>query len=193
MIESLDNAEDDARDDTDGDPIPVSSLSKEGKGRPRLEIDRNWLLYTIQVQTVADIAKELGCNRCTVRRRILEYGLAVPAPPVIQEVVRDDGVIAREWRPTGPTMSALNEDPDGLDALIREVLEVFPTYGIEYLRGAVRSKGHRVSRDNIRASYHRVAGVRPQFMHHPVERRVYSVPHVNSLWHHDGNHSEQSR
>ena len=159
MIESLDNGEDDAWDDTGGDPIPVSILSKERKGRPCLEIDQNWLMYTIQVQTAADIAKELGCNQCTIRQRILEYRLAVPAPPVIQEVVHDDGVIAWEWHPRGPTMSALNKDPDGLDTLIREVLEVFPTDGIEYLRGAIQSKGHRVSRDNIRASYHHVAGV----------------------------------
>ena len=161
MIECLDNAEDDARDDTGGDPIPVSMYtSKEGKGRPRLEIDRNWLMYALQVQTMADIAKELGCNPRTVRRRILEYGLADPAPAIIQEVVRDDGTIAWEWRPRGPTMSALNEDPDGLDVVIQEVLERFSTYGIEYLRGTVMSMGHQASRDNIRASYRRVAGVR---------------------------------
>ena len=191
MVESLDNAKDDARDDIAEDPIPVTmQVSMEGMGRPRLEIEQNWLMYALQVQTVADIAKELGCSWHTVRRRILDYGLALPTPAVIQQVVRQDGTLAREWHPRGPTMSALNEDPGRLDAVIQDVLEAFPTYGLAYLTGALKSMGHHVSRANISASYHRVTGVRAQFMHRPVERRVYSVPYVNSLWHHDGNHSE---
>jgi hypothetical protein len=191
MVESLDNAEDDAWDDTAEDSIPVTmQVSMEGMGHPRLEIDQNWLMYALQVQTVADIAKELGCSRRTVRRQILDYGLALPALAVIQQVVRQDGTLARKWHPRGPTMSALNDDPGRLDAVIQDVLEAFPTYGLTYLTGAIKSMGHRVSRANISASYHRVAGVRAQFMHRPVERRVYSVPYVNSLWHHDGNHSE---
>lgn len=87
-------------------------------------------------------------------------------------------------------MSALNEDPGQLDAVIQDMLEAFPTYGLAYLTGALKSMGHHVSQANISASYHQVTGVRAQFMHRPVERRVYSVPYVNSLWHHDGNHSE---
>jgi hypothetical protein len=88
-------------------------------------------------------------------------------------------------------MSALNDNPGRLDGVIRDVLEIYPTYSIEYLRGAIRSMGHHVSRQNLRDSYQRVVGIRAWFMHRPVERRVYSVPYVNSLWHHDGNHSEQ--
>jgi hypothetical protein len=92
MLESLNSAADDAQDEQGHDPIPVTRLvSVEGNGRTRLEIDCNWLMHTLQVQTVADIAAELGCNRRTVRHRILEYGLAKPVPPVIQEVVCEDG------------------------------------------------------------------------------------------------------
>jgi hypothetical protein len=193
MVESLDSAEDEAQDDLPGEPIPVTmQVSMEGKGHPHLEIDQNWLMYAIQVQTVANIAKELGCSQCTVCRRILDYGYALLAPAVIQHVVRQDGTVAREWHPRGPTMSALNDDPPRLNAIIQDVLEVFPTYGLAYLTGALKSMGHHVSQENVRASYHHVAGVRAQFMHRPVQRRVYSVPYVNSLWHHDGNHSETS-
>ena len=86
-------------------------------------------------------------------------------------------------------MSSINNDPQALDAVVGRILEMFPSYGIQYLHGAVRSEGRKVSRERIRESYHRVVGLRPQFMHRPVQRRVYSVPGVNSLWHHDGNHS----
>ena len=69
MVESLDNAKDDSWDDIAEDPIPVTmQVSMEGMGRPRLEIEQNWLTYVLQVQTVADIAKELECSWRMVRR-----------------------------------------------------------------------------------------------------------------------------
>ncbi|KAM6496392.1 hypothetical protein JOM56_009098, partial [Amanita muscaria] len=159
------------------------------RGRGRLEIDRDWLAYTSQVQLLRAIADELGCHPRTVRRRQLEYGLAKHAPPVIQYVQHQDGTQTKEWHPTGPSMSDLNRDPQALDGVVGEILEGYPDYGIEYLHGAVRSKGHRISREHIRDSYHRVMGIRSRFLHRPVERRVYSVPSVNSLWHHDGYHT----
>jgi hypothetical protein len=191
MIRALDDAASEARDDAAAAPMSVACVVNRGTGgRGRLEIDKNWLAHASQVQTLRAVAEELGCHPRTVRRRLLDYGLANQAPPVIQSVEHPDGTRTKEWHPLGPTMSDINGDPQALDALVGQVLETFPDYGIEYLRGAVRSRGYRVSREHVRDSYHRVVGLRPRFMHRPVERRVYSVPSVNSLWHHDGNHSE---
>ncbi|KAM6492397.1 hypothetical protein JOM56_012121 [Amanita muscaria] len=219
MIAALEDAAIEARDEMVTAPRPLARLTTAGhRGRWRLEIDRNWLAYMSQVQPLRAIADELGCHPRTVRRRQLEYGLAKHAPPVIQYVQHQDGTQTKEWHPTGPSMSDLNRDPQALDGVVGEILEAYPDYGIEYLRGAVRSKGHRISREHIRDSYHRVMGIRSRFLHrnsgldlrsesksrkktsdldwpgpwtvYPVERRVYSVPSVNSLWHHDGYHSK---
>lgn len=191
MISSLDNAVAKAKDDHIlAVPRPVAGVVNVGDGgRGRLEIDKNWLAYASQVQTLWAIADELQCHPRTVRRRLLDYGIAEPAPPVIQYVQHPGVARTKEWHPTGPTMSSINNDPQALDAVVGRILEMFPSYGIQYLHGAVRSEGRKVSRERIRESYHRVVGLRPQFMHRPVQRRVYSVPGVNSLWHHDGNHS----
>jgi hypothetical protein len=192
MIALLDDAVVEARyDHTLVVQRPVARVENiGGGGRGHLEIDRNWLAYASQVQTLQAIANELQCHPRSVRHHLLDYELAEPAPPVIQYTEHPDRTRTKEWCLTGPTMSVINNDPQALDALVGRILGVFPNYGIQYLAGAVRSEGYRVSRAHIWESYHRVMGLRPRFMHPPVERRVYSVPSVNSLWHHNGNHSK---
>jgi hypothetical protein len=189
MLQALDDAALASRD-TEEAQVTVAWAEGEGAGRPRVAIDPNWLAYTYPIQGCTKLAKLLGCHPRMVHRRAIQYGLAEARPPVIREIPQVEGPPTREWHPSGPTMSPLSDDANGLDGLLGEILDTYPTYGIQYLHGALRALGHRVARERIRESFARVRGVHPRFYHRPVERRVYSVPAVNSLWHHDGNHSE---
>jgi hypothetical protein len=192
MVAALEEAVALARDDMEGVPMPLARReARAGAGRPRVHIDKNLLSYACQGMTLKDIGDMVGCSARTVRRRLLEYNLAQPAPPVIQEVVQPDGTMAKEWHPTGPTRFILRDDPERLDGLVREILESFPNYSLEFVRAGLRSEGyHHVARHLIRDSMTRVRGLQARFVNRPIERRVYSVPEVNSLWHHDGNHSK---
>ena len=194
MLRALEQSTSASQDDFAGEPIPLAQTTESGQpGRPRIEIDAQWLAYANQGMTTKDIAKAVGCAPRTVRRRLLQYGLSEPAPPVIQHVERPDGTYSKEWRPTGPTRSAIRNDPQRLDNMVKRILDRFPNYSISFVRAALRTEGHRVSRDHIRRSLIRVRGVQPRFINRPIERRIYSVPEVNSLWHHDGNHSKWPR
>lgn len=191
MLASLNAAVARAWDDMAGDPIPLAQReARVGAGPARLHIDKNWLAYASQGMTLKDIANVLGCSARTVRRRLIEYQLAEPAPPVIREVVRPDGTLAKEWHPTGPTRFDLGDDEERLDGLVRGIIERFSNYSLESVRAGLRTEGYRVQRRLIRDSLRRVRGVEARFVNQPIERRVYSVPEVNSLWHHDGNHSK---
>jgi hypothetical protein len=53
----------------------------------------------------------------------------------------------------------------------------------------LQSQGFYVTRQRIIDSFLRVNGAPAEFGRQRIERRPYSVPGPNSLWHHDGNHS----
>jgi hypothetical protein len=194
MLHALEESTSASQDDFAGDPIPLAQTTESGlPGQPRINIDQQWLAYASQGMTTKDIAKAVGCAPRTVRRRLLQYGLTEPAPPVIQHVEHPDGTYSKEWHPTGPTWSAIRNDPNHLDSMVKRILDCFPNYSLSFVRAALRTEGHRVSQDHIRRSLIRVRGLQPCFINRPIERRIYLVPKVNSLWHHDGNHSKRLR
>lgn len=76
-----------------------------------------------------------------------------------------------------------------LDTAVSAILISFPKFGRRMIHGHLKSQGHNVPEDRIRASYIRVHGVPAAFgPHRRVKRRVYSVPGPMSLVHHDGQH-----
>ncbi|KAK2459602.1 hypothetical protein APHAL10511_008381, partial [Amanita phalloides] len=148
MLSALDEAAAEAQDDNGAALLPVLQVTSQGMGgRGCIEIDQNWLAYASQVQSLHAIADELGIHLRTVQCRLLDYGLAEQAPPVIQLIEHQDGTQTKQWQPTGPTMSSINSNPDALDVLVGSILQVFPDYGVEYLQGAVHSRviGYRSS------------------------------------------------
>lgn len=192
MLEALESKIDSSLDELLRDPIPLSSTGRQQPlGRSRIEIDKNWLAHASQGMTLKRIAKEVGCSARTVRRRLLDNELATPAPPVIQTFVQQDGSVTKEWHPTGPTRFDLRNEPERLDDLVKVILDQFKNYSLESVKASLRNQGYRVPRNRIQSSLTRVRGVQPRFVNRPIERRVYSVPEVNSLWHHDGNHSKR--
>ncbi|KAF7376666.1 hypothetical protein MSAN_00083500 [Mycena sanguinolenta] len=181
-----------------GDPLtvpmlsvmPVIPASQRKRGRPRKEIDKKFLAGALTLRGPTGIARSLHCHARTVRRRALDYGLVEPGAPCYQDIVEPDGTSRRVWQSTGPPISAISNMPERLDEEIADILRLFPNFGRTMLAGALRSRGFRVPQDRIEASYIRVHGAPPRlFNERRIERWVYSVPGVNSLWHHDGQHS----
>ena len=76
-----------------------------------------------------------------------------------------------------------------LDILLRAFKELRPESGVRYALGFLRNEGLRIQRDRVKQSLRRIDGLGQALRnHHAIDRRVYSVPHPNYLWHIDGHH-----
>lgn len=79
-------------------------------------------------------------------------------------------------------------DPD-LDILVKVFKYNKPESGLCYVIGFLRTHGVRVQRRRVRSSLRRVDGLGQVLRRHgQLERRKYSVPRPNHLWHCDGHH-----
>lgn len=187
MITAMEEAFHRSNDPPDIPRVNMSSLQYTGKvGRPKIIIDPTFLTYASPLRGPVHLAPLLHCSSRTVRRRQLEQGLAQPAPPVYQDTLQEDGSTARIWTSTTAPSSAISDNE--LDQQLITILQLFPKFGRRMITGYLRSKGLRVPRSRIRSSYIRVHGAPPVFGDRRISRRVYHVPGVNSLWHHDGQH-----
>lgn len=77
-----------------------------------------------------------------------------------------------------------------LDVQILDIRSHFPLAGITMLHGALQSRDLHIPRRRIQESLLRVDPVRRVFGRLNIQRRKYSVPGPNSLWHHDGQHGK---
>lgn len=178
------------------DPLTVPMLSvtaefssgKRKVGRPPKDIDKTFLEGALKLRGTTGIASSLNCHPRTVRRYALKHGLVSAGAPVYQDTYDDNGHRQRMWQSTRPPIAPISNIPDDLDAHVADILHLFPHFGRAMIAGALLSRGFRVPDDRIRASYLRVHGSPQHFGQRLIERRVYSVPGVNSLWHHDGQH-----
>ncbi|KAF7366284.1 hypothetical protein MSAN_00884600 [Mycena sanguinolenta] len=143
----------------------------KGTGRPRLDIDTQFLSSAIKLRgpkgIVALHSQAIRCIAMRSRRmaQLHESGNRLPPPSPLSA-----------------------DDPEELDRHVADILSLFPHFGREMISGALVARGFRVPRDRIEASCHRVNGISRVFGERVIERRVYWVPGVNSLWHHDGQH-----
>ena len=69
----------------------METVRGQGRGRPCKEISRTFLEQALSIGGPTKIAREMGCSSRTVRRRILDYGLDEPKPPVFSVVEAPDG------------------------------------------------------------------------------------------------------
>ena len=188
MIDRLDQAAITSADPPDVPDVQTTSIRRTGRpGRPRIEIDRDVLATALEMRGPTGLAPVFGVSARTVRRNALRQGLVEPGEPVYRDVQAPDGSTERVY--TSSTAPATDIEPEALDQIVREILSSFPTYGRRMLRGHLSSLGYRIPRPQLEASYLRVHG--PPAAHfgpRRIERRVYSVPGPNSLWHHDGQH-----
>ncbi|KAJ3014489.1 hypothetical protein NUW54_g1296 [Trametes sanguinea] len=168
--------------------VPLGSRISTG-GRPAVSIQPEDLAALSQGRTTrGQIAHLYDCHPRTIRRRLLAFGLSVPGLPVFQEEYHADGSTTLRHTPGGPSDLSQISDED-LDQLILSAHEQFPSFGRRMIDGYLLTLGERVPRQRVEESYARVVGPSPAtFGPRRIERRSYTVPGPNSLWHHDGQH-----
>lgn len=190
MITALDAAVTSSSDPPDAPPVGLGSRATQGSvGRPPINIDRADLAV-LNVGRVSHtrLAELYHCHPRTIRRRLLEYGLSAPGPPVYIDEPQLDGSISRTYNVGSSSDLSLLSDRD-LDQLILNIYNQFPSFGRRMIDGYLLQLGERVPRRRIIESYLRVVGPSPHnFGPRRIERRVYSVPGPMALVHHDGQH-----
>lgn len=173
--------------------VPLGTQQTETRGRPAVHIlPEDLAALSTGRTTRRDIAELYNCHPCTIRRRLLDFGLSQPGRPVYSDVQNPDGSTSRVYTPG--TSSDLSELSDAkLDQVMRSIHDQFPSFGRRMIDGYLVAMGERVPRRRVEASYARVIGPSTStFGPRRIERRVYSVPAPNSLWHHNGQHGKLS-
>jgi hypothetical protein len=170
MVQALDDAQLQSLDPPVA-PLPSLSQAKHTghPGRPRIEIDPEVLQASLALEPKTTLANMLNCSPRTVRRR--------------QQDLEDAGI------PLTPKQTNITNNE--LDLIIREILHRFPNFGRSMVMGTLRADDYTIPEHRVRASIERVRGAPSQFFgSRHIHRRKYYVPAVNSLWHHDGQHSK---
>ncbi|KAJ7780657.1 hypothetical protein DFH07DRAFT_437971 [Mycena maculata] len=158
MVVALDLACHESMDPPDGAPLVVARRVRTGRrGRPRVEIDEQFLSAALDLHGPTGIAPELGVSSRTVCRVALRTGLVEPGAPVFQSRVNAEGIVERVHTSTTPPVSVISDAE--LDQLIALTLEIFPQFGRQMIRGHLKSQGYRVPRERITASYLRVPAI----------------------------------
>lgn len=187
MVTALDDAAHRSSDPSPRAPVRVASPRRTGKrGRPRCEINPEFLAAAIKLRPLTKIAPVAGCSPRTIRRRLLEHQLAQAGNPPITIERQDDGSTHRVHHIQPASSNRLTNAE--LDAQVSNVLQAFPNFGRTMIKGALANAGHNVSISRITKSYARVHGTPGGFGRRAIHRKVYNVPGANSLWHHDGQH-----
>ncbi|KAJ7488564.1 hypothetical protein B0H11DRAFT_2406659, partial [Mycena galericulata] len=155
MVTALDVACYASMDPPDAAPLVVARRVRTGRrGRPRVEIDSQFLSAALELRGPTGIAPEIGVCSRTIRRAALRAGLVQPGAPVFQNHVNPDGGVDRVHTSTGPPVSAISDTE--LDQLLASTLEIFPQFGRRMIRGHLKSQGYRIPRERITLSYLRL-------------------------------------
>lgn len=196
-----------------GRPEVIHHQHTGHRGRPRIEIDRDFLQWAYTQRTTSALAHFLGINRDTIRQRLLEYGIASPGRNPFPSTSRttspntlgsseDDILDAQIPNPshlpehirleaasipsTSGYLSHMSDEQ--LDSLLSSLRVYYSRAGIRMLDGMLRRLGHIIPSERIRQSLIRIDPVHRVFERIRIRRRGYSVPGPNALWHHDGHH-----
>jgi hypothetical protein len=188
MLNRLDSARHASRDQPDGPSFQVTSSRPTGaRGRPRKDINREWLAQMSTMRDKPGIASVLGVSTRTLRRRELELGISLPGVAFVQRHLLSDGTYDITYNSQSSSLPALNDTE--VDSIVASHLEIFPNFGRSMIIGSLLSNGQRLTRKQLRASYDRLQGGPTQtFSNRRIHRRTYQVAGPNSLWHHDGQH-----
>lgn len=189
MVEALDKAHYQSLDPAPGDPLVLSWTEKNAStGRPKIQVDPGTLATAVGLRSMVKLGIVYNCSARTLRRRLLEYGLAEPGTPVFSRIVAEDSSITVEHSPAEAAMSDITDEQ--LDKVVGAILEDFPDFGRSMIAGSLRAHGWRVSPKRAKASFLRMHGTPGVFGARRILRKKYKVPGANSLWHHDGQHGK---
>ena len=169
-----------------GIPSVIERIQDGRPGRPRYEINEDFLRFAYQRRSISSIANLLGVHRNTVRSTLLRYGIAEP----LESPFKSDSGEQQLTSYTRP-LSILSDGE--LDEHIREIRgrDGFERIGVSALYGLLLANGHRLPRERIRLSLLRIDPGQRLFRAPPIRRRVYNVAGPNAVWHHDGQHGLQ--
>ena len=133
-------------------------------GRPRVDVDLDDVEFLSSLKlSLTKVAALLGVSRSTIYRRMAEEGRVIGGYTAISD--------------------------RALDILIRRLKTDHPQDGEVMMAGHLTRIGVRITRARLRASIHRVdPGGVAERGRRAIQRRVYSVPHANYVWHIDSNH-----
>lgn len=191
MVVALEDAGIQSLDPPSGAPIAVTWKNYTGKrGRPRIEIDPQFLSSASQLRGPTDMATSLPCGARTVRRRQIEQAVRQPGVRVYEDVAAPNGHTTRTWTSANAALTQDDVSDEDLDHYMHGILQMFPHFGRSLIQGSLRSQGINVSRARVRESFVRVHGPAPNFGDRRIKRRAYNVAGANSLWHHDGYHGK---
>jgi len=187
MVVLLDAASLGTNDPPDSSPISVAHHIRTGRpGRPRLEVNTEFLREARGLRSITDIARAVGCNARTITRRLVDIGIHSTGPAPFRQEIQEDGSRVFHRQPLPATAPSLTNEQ--LDGYMNDIIERYPNFGRAMIAGMLRAVGQRVSRKRIAASYIRVHGTSRIFGDRTIHRREYKVAGPNSLWHHDGQH-----
>ena len=134
-------------------------------GRPAVVIEQQWLQDALSARRhipLTSLAKALGVHRNTLYNQMRAL------------------VLNRQYS---------NISDDALDELLKEYKTLKPNSGVRYITGFLRAGGIRVQRKRVHDSLQRIDRLGQILRNHAaIDRRVYTVPHSNYLWHIDGHH-----
>ena len=133
-------------------------------GRPRVDVDLDDVEFLCSLKlSVTKIAVILGVSRSTLYRRMVEDRRVLGGYSIISD--------------------------SELDSIVRRIKVSHPNDGEVLMGGHLTRIGIWITRARLRASIHRVdslgVAIRSCCV---INRRVYSVPHSNYVWHIDSHH-----
>lgn len=195
MLEALDDAVTTSSEAPDLPPttseLAVRTFNSSGRSRVNIDPDDLAALVAGRRVTRIQISELYNCHPRTVRRRLIEFGLSEPGPPVFTSETNEDGTITRIYQP-GSSSDLSTIPDDQLDALILSIYHQFPSFGHRMIDGYLLQLGHQVPRSRLGASYARTIGPPvAAFGSRHIQRRVYNVAGPMALVHHDGQHGSQ--
>ena len=165
--------------------VPATRVYTGRPGRPRIEINPDWLQTALDIQGGISLGNVFGCAPRTIRRRALELELVDPGPPVYVDYINPEGHITQIYRSSMHATSDINDEE--LDRIMVSILEAFPSLGRWMIDGHLRYLGHSIPQPWLQAFYTHVHGAPSTgFGPHQIQHRVYNVAGPNALWHHDG-------
>lgn len=89
-----------------------------------------------------------------------------------------------------PSRPAVTWSEAELDEAVLRLRLLYPRAGVSMLEGMLDRLGFKVPRDAISGALLRLDPTGRVFQRIRIERRTYSVPGPNALWHHDGQHGK---
>ncbi len=130
-----------------------------GRGRPRFHVTKEQLEFLRSLSfSWSSISKMLGVSRMTIYRRRVQYGLIVE-----------------------PSQFVTN---GRLMQIVYRLRQELPDIGQSMFAGRLRAMGLRVTRHRIREAIRKSDPLNTALRWHTLtNRRPYSVPGPNSLWH----------